>query len=268
MKKLTLLFLIVLMLLTVGHGLHAAYAQDDEKKPPEFWLNDQEKAYVASIRATEANVRGNINYARLLLMDSDLNKAEELSAEITALKAELGKFCSISAPDEFKEIGTEYCNLGNEYSSKIEFGRGSFGFPGDLLIDAIRVVTDLERQLVRLEADLGKMSKKLTAQIADIAERREKAAELVEELFGKFCFIATAVYGTPAAEEIDVLRQFRDEVLVPNPAGRAFVIFYYRTSPPVAQFIAEHEVVRTIVREAVIDPIVAVVDYTRQWWSE
>ena len=71
------------------------------------------------------------------------------------------------------------------------------------------------------------------------------------------CFIATAAYGTPAAEEIDVLRQFRDEVLLHNPAGRAFVATYYKLSPPLAAFIARHRPLRTLVRECFVGPIVA-----------
>ncbi len=41
------------------------------------------------------------------------------------------------------------------------------------------------------------------------------------------CFVATAVYGNPAAPEVNVLRQYRDNVLNHNALGRAFVSFYY-----------------------------------------
>ena len=41
------------------------------------------------------------------------------------------------------------------------------------------------------------------------------------------CFIATVVYGSPYAPEVQVLRNFRDEVLMQNPVGRRFVDFYY-----------------------------------------
>ena len=73
------------------------------------------------------------------------------------------------------------------------------------------------------------------------------------------CFIATAAYGTPAAEQINVLREFRDQVLLKNALGSKFVQLYYRYSPPVAEFIARHEPIRTLVREVVINPIVWVV---------
>ena len=62
------------------------------------------------------------------------------------------------------------------------------------------------------------------------------------------CFIATAAYGTPMAEEIGILREFRDEYLLTNPLGQAFVDFYYRISPPMAEFIAVHPALKPIVR--------------------
>lgn len=70
------------------------------------------------------------------------------------------------------------------------------------------------------------------------------------------CFIATAAYGTGSAEEIDVLREFRDSVLLKSRLGSGLVGLYYRLSPPIADFVSKHSLVRTLVREAMIDPIV------------
>jgi hypothetical protein len=70
------------------------------------------------------------------------------------------------------------------------------------------------------------------------------------------CFIATAAYGTPMAEEIQILREFRDEYLLPDPAGKALVDFYYQVSPPVAEFISEHPTLKPVVR-AWLSPAVA-----------
>ena len=70
------------------------------------------------------------------------------------------------------------------------------------------------------------------------------------------CFIATAAYGTPMAEEIQILRDFRDECLLTNPLGKTFVESYYRVSPPIAEFITEHPSLKPIVRAGLL-PVVA-----------
>ena len=70
------------------------------------------------------------------------------------------------------------------------------------------------------------------------------------------CFIATAAYGTSLHEDINVLRDFRDEYLMPNPAGRAFVKIYYSTSPPLADVIRDNEGLRTAVRAGLVKPLV------------
>ena len=80
------------------------------------------------------------------------------------------------------------------------------------------------------------------------------------------CFIATAAYGSPTAEQLDVLREFRDMVLLESTLGSQFVSLYYQTSPPIADFIAGHELLRTMVREIVVDPIVWVVESTGDMW--
>lgn len=62
------------------------------------------------------------------------------------------------------------------------------------------------------------------------------------------CFIATAAYGSPLHQDVGLFRQFRDEVLMPSPLGRAAVAAYYRFSPPLADFIAKHPSARNLAR--------------------
>jgi hypothetical protein len=81
------------------------------------------------------------------------------------------------------------------------------------------------------------------------------------------CFIATAAYGTDTAKEIDVLREFRDEVLLPNSLGSKLVSFYYRTSPPIANLISQHEALRTAVRVGFVDPVVKILTWSHDLWS-
>jgi alpha-tubulin suppressor-like RCC1 family protein len=81
------------------------------------------------------------------------------------------------------------------------------------------------------------------------------------------CFIATAAYGTDTAEELNILRDFRDTILLPNSLGAKFVSFYYRTSPPIADFISQHEVLRTVVRVGFVDPIAKMLKWTHDLWS-
>lgn len=75
------------------------------------------------------------------------------------------------------------------------------------------------------------------------------------------CFIATAAYGSPMAEKIIVLANFRDEYLLKHSLGRFLVAVYYKNSPPVADFIARHESLRAATR-AVLWPIVYAISHT------
>jgi len=75
---------------------------------------------------------------------------------------------------------------------------------------------------------------------------------------GGGCFIATAAFGDYNHPIVKVYRNFRDEYLLTNPVGRAFVRWYYAHSPAMADAIKDNEPAKAIVRGGLIaaEPIV------------
>lgn len=72
------------------------------------------------------------------------------------------------------------------------------------------------------------------------------------------CFIATAAYGTPLHEDLDVLRDFRDNVLKKNWLGQKFVDWYYANGPAMAEWVSKTELRKAAVRDLLIKPAVFV----------
>lgn len=77
---------------------------------------------------------------------------------------------------------------------------------------------------------------------------------------GGGCFIATAAFGSYLDPHVKVLRNLRDRYLLTNSPGQAFVNFYYRHSPPLADVIRKHEALRSITRWALV-PVIYSAEY-------
>jgi K319L-like, PKD domain len=65
---------------------------------------------------------------------------------------------------------------------------------------------------------------------------------------GGGCFIATAAYGSLLEPHVNILRELRDRFLIESSIGKAFANLYYKYSPPIADFIAKHEILQAAVR--------------------
>ena len=65
------------------------------------------------------------------------------------------------------------------------------------------------------------------------------------------CCAFASAYDATDAENLDIIREFRDKYLMTTPAGRGVVVLYYDVfSPPVAGFINDHPAVKPFARAA------------------
>jgi hypothetical protein len=69
------------------------------------------------------------------------------------------------------------------------------------------------------------------------------------------CFVATAAYGSLLANDVEVLRSFRDRALRSTVLGELAVETYYTFGPEVAGVVGSSELLRASARE-VLAPIV------------
>lgn len=68
--------------------------------------------------------------------------------------------------------------------------------------------------------------------------------------------IATAVYGSSMNENLNILREFRDTIMLTNPPGTFIVEAYRITSPPIAAALAQSDGLRAATMVLLITPMV------------
>jgi len=69
------------------------------------------------------------------------------------------------------------------------------------------------------------------------------------------CFIATAAYGSVLANDVEMLRRFRDMLLKRSVLGELAVETYYTFGPPVAGVVGESDLLRSTARD-LLTPLV------------
>ena len=93
------------------------------------------------------------------------------------------------------------------------------------------------------------------------ADSLTHVAVLTVQVAGGACLIATATYGSELSEEVQFLRNFRDNSILKTNAGSDFMVafnaWYYSFSPGVAQFIGEHSAARTVVK-SLLYPLIGI----------
>jgi nitrous oxidase accessory protein NosD len=150
--------------------------------------------------------------------------------------------------------------------SVVKPGIGTFNYAPGTMVELIAMPSSFFYSFDKWTGDVRNVVD-VNAPITNITMNDDYSITASFKLFG-LCFIATAAYGSDTAKQLDILREFRDTVLLRNTLGVRFVSFYYRIGPPIANLMSQHEVFRTAVRAGFVDPIVRILTWTHTLWSE
>jgi len=131
-------------------------------------------------------------------------------------------------------------------------GEGTFAYTPDIVVELV-ATPDIGYHFVNWTGDVDSID---DVEDAETTVNMEGNYQVTANFWeGDPCFIATAAYGTPMAEEIQILREFRDDYLLTDPLGQALVGIYYNASPPIAEFITEHPSLKPIVRVGLLPAV-------------
>lgn len=78
------------------------------------------------------------------------------------------------------------------------------------------------------------------------------------------CFIATSCYENCDAEEVKILRNYRDSVLKNNFFGKCFVMIYYLISPSIARLLLRKPKLRTFIKDKILNKLILYIKYSSQ----
>ena len=84
-----------------------------------------------------------------------------------------------------------------------------------------------------------------------LAKNKALFKQLNKDFSGGGCFIASFAFENAYAEEVMILRNFRDETLEQSRAGRAFIRAYYKVSPILVKVLSQFPMAKPAIRKIV-----------------
>ena len=224
-------------------------------------ITPEEQAYAELITDHSSEVAEALLQLTSLMSDPQIGNDEwtiDMAVQLVTIQLLYAEVLEIDPPSSMSDIHYKYVQAMWHFDNATNLiAQGIDQLDADLLDQAnLEIVSAIEL----LEEATGLVEARLTetATTSDVEEEEEEEG----------CFIATAAYGTDTAKELDVLREFRDEVLLSNVLGADFVSFYYRNSPPIADFISDNEFLRTVTREVLVDPVVGILSVSHSLWAD
>jgi hypothetical protein len=112
------------------------------------------------------------------------------------------------------------------------------------LVELTGLITSLHRHSVL----------RITLSSISVIEKKHSITKTAEK---KGCFIATAVYGSVDANEVQQFYHIRDNFLAKSVAGRFFIKFYYAVSPTLAKWIDNKPKIKSFTRKFILDKILS-----------
>ena len=195
--------------------------------------------------------------------DDDRDKADtDLFGKLKSLRSQIAHKKNVPAYYIFNDSSLIEMTL-HLPKNKKEFlkingvGQQKLNEFGDLFLDLIAKEKSFNKKPYKKDSCYSKpynpttKIKKNNSNIYDNASYKKRTSNTKIKQRNKAnggCFIATAAYGTPFAEEINILRFWRDTFLLKYYLGNLFVKFYYKTSPSIANFIRDKDWMKNIVK--------------------
>jgi hypothetical protein len=100
--------------------------------------------------------------------------------------------------------------------------------------------------------------KKIKEELENAIREMEKGIERET----RRCCVGEATYGS--SSELDILREFRNKILLKNKLGRKITDFYYSIfSPIMVDFVSKYPIAKLIIKEIFIKPIIKIVEVSK-----